>query len=207
LAVAEVGAADTPRPIVVKVGGSLMQAARLRDCLALIAKAERPVIIVPGGGPFADAVRDLQQKLGFDDAVAHRLAMLGMHQMAEVMCSMESRLTTAERPEDFARSIADGKVPVWLPLTMCRDDRGIPADWTITSDGLAARLAERLGGLEVILLKSVAVENESTVQQLAQREIVDPAFAQIVSAAKLPWRVLGPDDDAVLARLIGAPSP
>ena len=34
------------------------------------------MIVVPGGGPFADAVRASQAEIGFDDAAAHEMAML-----------------------------------------------------------------------------------------------------------------------------------
>ncbi|HMN38609.1 MAG TPA: uridylate kinase [Hyphomicrobium sp.] len=190
---------------VIKVGGSLAETGRLRGVLELITKATRPVIVVPGGGQFADKVRDLQTVLRFNDAFAHRLAILGMHQMAEVFFAMQPRLAPADSPEGIARVLAVGHIPVWLPWQMCQDDKDIPADWTITSDGLAARLAERLGGLEVVLLKSVTAQAGCTTQDLAEEGIVDRAFPVIVARAHLPWQVLGPRDEAALARLIGAP--
>ena len=61
---------------IVKIGGSLARdEARLRALLAGIADGrEGPCVVVPGGGPFADAVRDVQLRLRFPDALAHRLA-------------------------------------------------------------------------------------------------------------------------------------
>ena len=126
-------------------------------CWDIVARARRPVIVVPGGGQFANKVRDLQNALRFDDTSAHRLAILGMHQMAELYFTLSARMAPADSLEGFTRVLAVGQVPVWLPLQMCEHDADIPADWSITSDGLAARLAERLGGLPVVLLKSVAV--------------------------------------------------
>lgn len=205
-AVAE-GALENTSPVIIKVGGSLAETGRLRGVLALIAKATRPVIVVPGGGQFADKVRDLQNALRFDDTSAHRLAILGMHQMAELFFTMAPRMAPADSIEGFTRVLATGQIPVWLPWRMCQDDKDIPADWTITSDGLAARLAERLGGLDVVLLKSVTAAPASSAQDLAEEGVVDLAFPGIVERARLSWQVLGPDDDAVLARLIGAPHP
>ncbi len=46
------------KPLVVKIGGSLEKSGRLGSVLSLIARATRPVVIVPGGGIFADAVRE-----------------------------------------------------------------------------------------------------------------------------------------------------
>ena len=80
------------RSLVIKVGGSLAETGRLPSAIALIESARVPVIVVPGGGPFADNVRALQPTLKFDDATAHRLAMLSMHQMAEMIVAQGRRL-------------------------------------------------------------------------------------------------------------------
>lgn len=81
-------------PTVVKLGGSLLaDPARLRAWLGrLAAGALGPCLIVPGGGPFADAVRNAQAALGFDDALAHRLALDAMGRMAEVFRALEPGL-------------------------------------------------------------------------------------------------------------------
>lgn len=200
---AERGVEGTDR-IVIKVGGSLAETGRLAGILSIIAAASRPVIVVPGGGQFADKVRDLQNVMQLDDKSAHKLAMLGMHQMAEIYFAKEPRLAPADSVEGIARVLASGNVPVWLPFQMCQNDETIPADWTITSDGLAARLAERLGGLPVVLLKSCDVDALATVEQLADQDVVDAALPGIVRRARLDWRILGPGDDAVLERLVGA---
>ena len=73
------------KPLVVKIGGSLVETGRLREILAIVARAQRPTVIVPGGGPFADAVRNAQAEFGFSDEAAHRMAILAMHQTALLM--------------------------------------------------------------------------------------------------------------------------
>lgn len=190
--------------IVVKVGGSLAETGRLAGVLSIIAAAGRPVIVVPGGGQFADKVRDLQNALRFDDKAAHRLAILGMHQMAEMYFAKEPRLAPADSIEGIARVLAVGQVPVWLPFQMCQDDETIPADWSITSDGLAARLAERLGGLPVLLVKSVEADPTLAADGLARDGVVDDVFPAIVARSRLDWRILGPDDDAALEDILAA---
>ena len=197
--------ADKPpvvKPIVVKVGGSLAETDRLKPILKLIANSQRPVVVVPGGGQFADKVRDLQNAIRFDDAAAHRLAMLGMHQMAEVYFTLEERLAPADSLDGIARVLATGLIPVWLPLQMCQDDHEIPANWSISSDGLAARLAERMGGADLYLLKSIDVLGEASIEEVTEAGVVDPAFHGIVARARLNWRILGPSDDAAFAALL-----
>lgn len=199
-------AVDGRGRLIIKVGGSLAETGRLAGVLSLLAGARRPVIVVPGGGQFADKVRDLQNVLQLDDKSAHKLAMLGMHQMAEIYFAKEPRFAPADSIEGIERVLASGNVPVWLPFQMCQNDETIPADWTITSDGLAARLAERLGGLPVVLLKSADVDAAAKLDDLVDEDIVDAAFPGIVRRARLDWRILGPDDDAALEALLGSGS-
>jgi len=194
--------AERALPLVVKVGGSLAETGRLKLVLPILAASKRPLVIVPGGGAFANKVRDLQNAIRFDDASAHRLAMLGMHQMAEIYFTMHERFAPADSLDGIARVTATGLVPVWLPLQMCQNDKDIPADWTITSDGLAARLAERLGAAPLVLLKSVHVTSDETAEELAREGVIDEAFPAIAARARLDWRILGPADDSVLERLV-----
>jgi aspartokinase-like uncharacterized kinase len=55
------------RPVVVKLGGSFAFSKHLRDWIETLAACAGRVVIVPGGGPFADAVRLAQPRMGFDD--------------------------------------------------------------------------------------------------------------------------------------------
>ena len=73
--------------IVVKLGGSLSQSDALIKCLNSIEQryAGSAVVIVPGGGAFADQVRMAQQHWQFNDETAHRMAILAMQQMALLM--------------------------------------------------------------------------------------------------------------------------
>lgn len=189
-------------PVVLKLGGSLAESGRLRTLLALVSRARRPVVVVPGGGAFADAVRETQAALGFSDEAAHDMALLAMHQMAEAMIALEPRLLAADTLVGIARAWRRRRIPVWLPAGLCAGDRCIPRDWSITSDGLAARLAERLGGVELVLVKSRSVRHTASAKALAREGIVDPVFPAIIERADLAWRVLGPSDDALLSDLL-----
>jgi aspartokinase-like uncharacterized kinase len=66
--------------MVVRLGGSHAFSPWLRPWLAAIRAAAGGVVVVPGGGPFADAVRLAQTAMGFDDLAAHRMALLAMAQ-------------------------------------------------------------------------------------------------------------------------------
>lgn len=191
--------APLPPPIVVKVGGSLAEAGRLKAVLAIIAKATVPLVLVPGGGPFADVVREQYQKLGLTMPVAHRMAMLGMHQMAEVIAAHDACFEITDTLEGIRDSARNGDIPIWVPLRMIGDDTEIPADWTATSDTVAARLAELLGQAPLILVKSVSRPGDANANALAEARVVDSFFPRIVERSGLSWRIFGPADDLALS--------
>jgi aspartokinase-like uncharacterized kinase len=93
-----------------------------------------------------------------------------------------------------------------LPLRLCEEDASIPADWSITSDGLAARLAERLGGAPVGLVKSCNVPAGTPLDVLAASHVVDAVFPEIVKRAGLVWQVLSADDEDALRALLSGKS-
>jgi len=194
-----VGRGGRELPIVVKIGGSLVESGSAESILETLIAVGRPVVVVPGGGAFADAVRAAQKRLGFSDTAAHDMAILAMHQTAQVLCELQPRLRAAETLDEIATVVTEGRLPVWLPLRLSADDSTIPRDWSITSDGLAARLAERLGGARVVLVKSCDVPAGATASELAAQGIVDPVFAEIVARAGLDWRVLGRGSVGALA--------
>jgi hypothetical protein len=177
---------------------------RLGPILDIVANARAPVVIVPGGGAFADAVRRAQADFGFSDAVAHRMAILAMHQTGLMLASLNSRLKTIETQAGLRRALEDTEIPVWLPLRLVQNDKRIAADWSTTSDGLSARLAERLGGAPVVLVKSCRIAPGTPLAALAREGVVDPAFVTIVHRARLAWKVLGAGDEAELAGLLKA---
>ena len=65
---------------VVKVGGAVLAPAPLA-ALAGIPR-DGSTLIVPGGGPFADTVRAVDDRLGLGDDAAHWAAVLAMDQYA-----------------------------------------------------------------------------------------------------------------------------
>ncbi len=189
----------TGRPLVLKLGGSLAESGHLKNIIRLVERARRRTIIVPGGGPFADSVRALQPQLNLTDAAAHRLALLAMHQMAIVIAGLSERFVTTEYLPELSISRTTGAIPVWLPYALQHHDATLPADWTVTSDALAARLAERLIEADVALVKSCPIAADATLEELAAQGIVDPVFPIVVTRARLAWRVYGAGEEALLA--------
>lgn len=167
---------------IVKLGGSLARHPKLSAWLAAIAGDGRAWLVVPGGGPFADAVRTLQAALGFDDRVAHAAAILSMQQYALFLAAREPRLMPVERPAEIAAAAASGRAMLWLPWAMVGRDGSIEASWRVSADSLALILAIRLAAPELVLVKAAALPAPPvTLAELAARGILDPAFSELAS--------------------------
>jgi aspartokinase-like uncharacterized kinase len=166
---------------VVKLGGSLAAGSLLAEWLEVLAAGGGRVVVVPGGGPFADAVRDAQQRWKFDDAAAHRMALLAMEQYALMLAGLHSGLRPAGSRERILKLLDDGATPVWMPSRMVLGRADIPESWDVTSDSLAAWLAGQLAASCLILVKSAAVEEGSTVGDLVRRGVVDPALPEFLA--------------------------
>jgi 5-(aminomethyl)-3-furanmethanol phosphate kinase len=146
---------NDPRPLVVKIGGGLLRSdglEGLRRACADVADlaARRPVIVVPGGGPFADAVRAVDARVGLTDDVAHVLALGAMDQLGLLLAQL---LPDAE-PLD--RLVAPRRLGLLAAAPALGGRPGIPESWAVTSDSLAVLAAGAIGSEEAILLKPVA---------------------------------------------------
>jgi len=162
---------------VVKLGGSLQRAAELPQWLRLIERvATGNVVVVPGGGAFADAVRDAQQTWHFDDTHAHRMAILAMQQMAWLLRGLAPTYAIVESCAKIREALKRGRAVLWAPDADELDAAGIPASWEITSDSLAAWLAGVLSAHCLVLIKSASCGAASGPQRLAARGIVDAAL-------------------------------
>lgn len=159
---------------VVKLGGSLWRAPELRLWLDILAAARRVrVVVVPGGGPFADAVRDAQPALGFGDRAAHRMALLAMEQYGTALADLEPRLTPARTVADL-RGLPSPTL--WMPLPLA-DGADVAESWDVTSDTLAVWLAGALAADCAVLVKSAPLpEAPSPARRLAADGVVDPAL-------------------------------
>ena len=182
---------------VIKLGGSHAFAPHLRDWLAAIAGCAGSMVLVPGGGPFADLVRDAQARIGFDDDAAHRMALLAMAQYGCALASLNAQFTLAESKAEITCALAERRVPVWLPSRMVLAAREIPWSWDVTSDSLAAWLAGELAASRLVLVKHGAARVDA--EELAACGIVDPAFPQFLARSGATATVLGAADHAHLA--------
>lgn len=139
---------------VVKVGGGLAREAgdeALRTLCRGIgdAGARHPLLVVPGGAGFADAVRDADRRFGLHAQTSHRMAILGMEQFGWLLSDL---IPGAVRCAELAR-VAAGRTTVLLPAALPLD--ALPASWDVTSDSIAAWVAGAANAGRLVLVKPV----------------------------------------------------
>jgi dihydroneopterin aldolase len=178
----------------VKLGGSLARDRQFARWIEAIRQWNDGSIIVPGGGPFADCVRDAQTYMRFSDAAAHRMALLAMEQYAIACASSFPDVLLMSDAAQLAL-IGEGRTALWLPSRMALGADDLPQNWQVTSDSLAAWLTLRLDARALILVKSVHARSDPvTAAALVEREIVDPLFARFAALTNAEIRLAGPRD-------------
>jgi dihydroneopterin aldolase len=188
--------------IVVKLGGSQAGSPHVEPWLDALAACAGQVVLVPGGGPFADAVRATQAAIGFDDVAAHHMALLAMEQFGRALASLRPGLVLADSSAAIASALERGQVPVWAPLNMVARAPDVPASWDVTSDSLAAWLAGRLAARRLLLIKHNVVSGPAQTRELADRGVVDAMFPDFLDASGAEAAIVAVSDHAAARAVI-----
>jgi len=181
--------------IVVKLGGSLYNTPELRCWLNILDEAakQQPIIIVPGGGPFANQVRDAQQLHQFDDRHAHHMAILAMAQFGLLLKGITAKCQLFYFSADEPVSIPMG-LSVWLPNESLLSQAEIMHSWTITSDSLALWLANKLHAEQLILIKQNYLSNNRSISELCKLGVIDVGFQHLFSHTTVSSQIMDAQD-------------
>ncbi len=170
---------------VVKVGGSLETAPGLGDLLALLVEyGHSRIVIVPGGGRFADRVRSGQAELNLSDEAAHVMAILAMEQFAGVLCGLNPNLHPIVHTGEIGAINNKAAIPVWLPAELLTGQPDIPVSWQVTSDSLALWFAGKIDADALILVKSASNETPDA-GQLAASGYLDEFFPKMLAKTEV----------------------
>ena len=145
--------------------------------------------IVPGGGPFADAVRDADRRFDLADDTAHWMAVLAMDQYAHLLAGMRAELALAYSLRDVQSAIASGRIPIIAPSRWLREADPLPHSWDVTSDSISAWFASSLGATQLVLVKPPGATADSAVDPYFSRAL-SPTLKWSIAAAPLSPRAL-----------------
>lgn len=204
---------------VLKIGGSLSRGEGLVALCQAIGQLGQTyrLLVVPGGGAFADAVRDADRRYHLSATTAHRMALLAMDQYG---CLLGDLVPGGRLVTDLlsARQVAEvGQVPLLLPAALLMQADPLPHSWEVTSDAIAAWVAGLVGAPRLVLLKDVdglfsahpAPGNKAvllprlSIEELARHQGgVDGALATVLAAVRLETWVINGRHPERLAELL-----
>ena len=168
-------------------GGVLAHPEHFNAAIAAIGAAarERRLLVVPGGGPFADAVRDVDRRLRLPDDAAHWMAALAMDQYAYLIGARLAGSVLVAEPSEIAAALDAGHLPVLAPSRWLRAADPLPHAWTVTSDSIAAWVAGRVGARRLVLIKPAGATGSKLVDAYFPRALPAHVTSVIVPVDQL----------------------
>jgi len=149
---------------VIKVGGSLLDYAN--QIMTLL--KEYDVVVVPGGGIFADTVRNVYNSQSLSEKAAHEMAIMAMNQYGRVLSDI-SGIETMETPSDIHTP------SIFLPYHFIINNDTLKPSWNVTSDTIACLLADEMGAERFIILTDVRgiILNGKVVQRIHAKDLAE----------------------------------
>jgi aspartokinase-like uncharacterized kinase len=193
---------------VLKVGGSLAEhpesLRKLCKELSSLAKVHR-IVVVPGGGEFADTVRRIDRTYRLSDAVAHKMAILAMDQYGLLLSDITPDAYVCYDIKETENT--NGKSPIFLPSKLMFREDPLENSWDVTSDTIAAYIADVLQANKLLLvtdvdgvfthdpkkgMKTKLIEQVSAMEllDLKERTSVDKMLPKMVLQTKLDCYVV-----------------
>lgn len=172
---------------VVKLGGSLLSLPNVWGCLQewLQRQAAARTVLIVGGGALVDTLRHYDEVHSLDPEVVHWLALDAMAITAKIAASsLPGATITADWTQ--VKSLPPATISVLDVCKLMNDDHAspgppLPRAWEVTSDSIAARVAQVLKAEELVLLKSAVPAGAADCEGLAECGYVDPWFPNVAS--------------------------
>ena len=173
---------------VVRVGGSLLTWPNLKSSLTEWLGREgqgKRNVLIAGGGQWVEQIRESTQRLGYGDEEAHWRSIQAMGQTARLLSEMLQVKRTGDLTSLRHQStLAEGgelncivlETETFLrTVEPLQPGNRLPASWDVTSDSIAARVAEYLNA-ELVLLKSADCPAPGDFEAMARLQYVDRFF-------------------------------
>ncbi len=144
---------------VFKIGGKILENSNnLKSTFSQLAllfeeKILQKIIIIPGGGSFANFVRRMDEDLGIGDDLAHWIAIYSMNYNGIMLNRKYPDLETIEELKIFQE--AKQMFCIFLPYRFLRKEDNLPHNWDVTSDSIALYVANKLKLNRCFLIKNV----------------------------------------------------
>ncbi|MCP8311883.1 MAG: hypothetical protein L6M37_02890 [Candidatus Methylarchaceae archaeon HK02M1] len=141
---------------VIKIGGSLAKdrSSLVRLCQRLVFLSKKnEIMIVPGGGNFADTVRYFYDEFRLSEDIAHKMAILAMDQYGLLLKDIIGEARLVYDLDDTLQY--KKRLSIILPSKIMFSLDSLEHSWNVTSDSISAFIASLLKAEKLILIKDV----------------------------------------------------
>ncbi len=173
--------------VIFKIGGKILENyENINTTIAQLSqiykeKIIKKIILIPGGGSYANFVRNLHDKLEFDEELAHWMAILSMNYNGIELNEKFPEIITIDNISKLKK--LNKTFSIFLPFKFLKENDQLPHNWEVTSDSIALFLAKELVLNKCFLIKDVdGVFND--MNQLI-KEITTDKFLEMKKCGKL----------------------
>ncbi|MFW9989975.1 MAG: hypothetical protein ACFFC3_15105 [Candidatus Odinarchaeota archaeon] len=129
------------------------------------------IIIIPGGGIFANFIRKVYTELKFTEEIAHFMGIISMNYNGLELSKLYPNLQVIV---NFSKLKEMGdSISLFLPYDYLKENDILPHSWEVTSDSITLFLAKQLGLNECFLIKDVdgiLDNNYKVIKQISASE-------------------------------------
>jgi len=196
--------------VVIKLGGSLMKHSNaiVNTLLLSLQESENKhsILIVPGGGDFANAIRSIDKKYALSNDATHWMAILSMEQYAYYIAD-KSNVTSVDSLDNINPGLS-----LLFPYNILKRTDELEHSWNITSDSIAAWIAKKTDATLIKLTDVDGVFNNEVLQrQMTADELesmgrtcIDSSLATFLKNNKMDCIVInGKEPERIVDAVIG----
>ncbi len=145
--------------IIVKIGGKILE--NKENLESTIAQFKhicendivQKIIIIPGGGTYANFVRKIDEKISIGDELSHWMAIFAMNCNGIELSQKYNDIKYFDNLGELKKS--NGRIVIFLPYDFIYQRDDLPHSWSVTSDSISLYLAHQLGLKDCFLIKDI----------------------------------------------------
>ena len=140
------------------------------------------VILIPGGGSYANFVRVLDNKLKIGDTLSHWMAIYSMNWNGIAISDLYEEINCITDINELKKTKA--RISIFLPFDFLYKTDKLPHNWSVTSDSITIYIAYILNLKKCFLIKNIDgifIKNHN----IPIKEISTKEFKKLKNADKL----------------------
>ena len=176
---------------IVKIGGSWLKNPKLPSLINFLHRyANQKIVLVVGGGVFAETVRNVYKSNKMTEETGHILAMKATEIFAYYLKSINPDISITNRVTNFIKK----NLNLWLPTEKLSFEKKFQKNWESTSDSIATWLYTNTKSKGVVFIKSLSFEHAEKLKlkDLQKKRILDRNVKNYIKRKK-NLKIIGPE--------------